>query len=101
MTGRVSFQYTLQYPWQIEELLTNHRQRKYRTGFRGKGAYDQWQCAYKDTDGTQCPVMIDNVDTKSKKRMYCEPHRRLVILLDTRERVRRFNERKKQVIVLP
>lgn len=55
--------------------------------------YDQWQCAFVDTNGVQCRVLLDNISSKNKKKLYCNSHRELISKRLARERYLRWKAR--------
>jgi hypothetical protein len=56
--------------------------------------YSQWYCAYICQHGYQCTNLLDDINTKNKKRIYCDLHRILMQKRLARERYLRWKAKK-------
>lgn len=66
-------EYSMMYPWQPE--IAGGKAWK---EFNKVSRYSEWPCAFVCPHGYHCPCLLNDINLKNKKRIYCDFHRNLV-----------------------
>jgi hypothetical protein len=87
-------QHSVLYPWQIDEYLLAPKLASDMIFYRGDKAYKEWPCAF-----PSCQVMLNDIGTKNRKRIYCDVHQEEMCRIADRNRWKRWKERQNAVVL--